>query len=384
MTGQGIVHRRHLAHVGTNVVDRYSRDRSALCVCRKLNVIGWPETTVGHLHHPRLRVGRGGTWLAHPRLFGSGFFTLILLTLGRVTLCRVLPRLSGLTLGLAACLLLLPGVQFLAHRQRRTNPPLTILGRPLAGRSLFAVGGTWIRVHLRTQIGQRRLGFAPAILQGRMPAKRGRSCRGAHPHPIPGHTIQTGDAGPHQRRETVHQQPFQHRTVIDAEIRQRFGIHADPAEQPLERDVLLTQPSHLARAANALHRGIQPKRQQNPGGRRRMAGPAVHRLDGGVKCGQVEPLNEIPHQTHPVIVRQQPIQARAPRYWIALGKSQPRQPAARTLRRRLVGQPLKQFTLAIRCHRSTFARKPNHMPILDTETALCRSFPTRHRKIFRL
>jgi len=68
-----------------------------------------------------------------------------------------------------------------------------------------------------------------------------------------------------------------------------------------------------------------------------MAGASVHRLDSGVQRRQIEPLDETPHQAHPVIVGQQPIQAdRSPGYLIALGQSKPGKSAAHRLRRRLL------------------------------------------------
>src|SRR6202795_3141895 len=53
LPGQGVVHRQHLAHVGADVVDRHTGDGGALGVGGELDVIGRPETTVGHLHDPR-------------------------------------------------------------------------------------------------------------------------------------------------------------------------------------------------------------------------------------------------------------------------------------------------------------------------------------------
>ena len=86
-----------------------------------------------------------------------------------------------------------------------------------------------------------------------------------------------------------------------------------------------------------------------------MTGPAVHRLDGGVQHRQIEPLDETPHQTHPVIVGQQPIQAdRSPDDLIALSKSQPGKSYARALRYQLLGQRCKQSILVTRCHHPTF------------------------------
>src|SRR5271169_3922291 len=65
--------RRHVqdhAHVG--VVDRHTGDGGALGVGGELDAVGRPETTVGHLHDPRLRVGRGGA-----RLLLAAFWTLV-------------------------------------------------------------------------------------------------------------------------------------------------------------------------------------------------------------------------------------------------------------------------------------------------------------------
>src|ERR1700712_4930036 len=184
LLGQRIVHGCHLAHIGADVVDRHAGDRRALCIGGKLDVVGWTETTISHLHHPCLRIGRGGSWLADTRLFACRFLNLSLLVS-----CSFLLRFLGRTLGLQARLLLLSGVQFLAYRQRCANPALAILSCSLTGRGLLATGRTRIGVYLRTQIGQRLLGIAPAVLQGRMPAKRSRSRRGAHPHAILGNTI---------------------------------------------------------------------------------------------------------------------------------------------------------------------------------------------------
>jgi hypothetical protein len=110
----------NIAHVGADVVDRHIGDGGALGVGDELDVIGRPETTVGHLHDPRLRIGRGGA-----RLLGRWFpgFALRIRS-------RVLRRLPGRALGFLARRFLLFGVQFLGHCQRRPNPPLAILGRP--------------------------------------------------------------------------------------------------------------------------------------------------------------------------------------------------------------------------------------------------------------
>ena len=131
-------------------VDRHTGDGGALGVGGELDVIGRPETTVGHLHDPRLRIGRGGARLLLARLFGRWFpgFALRIRS-------RVLRRLPGRALGFLARRFLLFGVQFLGHRQRRPNPPLAILDRPPTRRGLPAAGGAGIGIKLRAQIVKR-------------------------------------------------------------------------------------------------------------------------------------------------------------------------------------------------------------------------------------
>ena len=60
---------------------------------------------------------------------------------------------------------------------------------------------------------------------------------------------------------------------------QRRVVHADAAAQPLEADVLEAQPVQLARAAHALHRGVESQRQQDAWVSRWMPGAALDRLD---------------------------------------------------------------------------------------------------------
>jgi hypothetical protein len=79
-------------------------------------------------------------------------------------------------------------------------------------------------------------------------------------------------AGLQHRRETVDQQTLQHGAVRNAELRQRGWVHANPAAQPLETNVLAAQPVQLARAPYLLHRGIEPERQQKARVGRRMTG----------------------------------------------------------------------------------------------------------------
>src|SRR3984893_4073394 len=127
-------------------------------------LLGRPETTVGHLHDPRLRIGRGGARLLLARLFGRWFPSFAL----RIR-SRVLRRLPGRALGFLARRFLLFGVQSLGPRQRRPNPPLAILGRPPTRRGLLAAGGAGVGIQVGGQNVAPRFCLSPALLQGRMP-----------------------------------------------------------------------------------------------------------------------------------------------------------------------------------------------------------------------
>ena len=188
-----------------------------------------------------------------------------------------------------------------------------------------------------------------------MPTKRCRARCGPYPHPILGDALQARQPCLHQRREAVRQQLRQHVSMVDAKVRQRFGVHADPAAQPLEREMLLAQTRDFTGAANPLHGGIQPQRHQDARVRRRMAGMPLHRLDRRQQRRQVEPLDKPPDQTHPMVLLHQLVEAeRAPFDLAALGITQPRCAAAQPFRRFLIGQSLEQHSHFTRCHHVTF------------------------------
>lgn len=176
-------------------------------------------------------------------------------------------------------------------------PPLAIRRRSLPGRRLTSAGGGGVALQLGPQVAHRRFRLAPAFLQRRLTSERGRSGRGAHPHPILRDPVQAGHPSTDQGGEAVDQEPFQYRAVADAEVGQRLGIHTDTAAQPLVGDVLVAQPRQLAGAADAIGRGIQPQRQQDARVRRRMARSTLHRLDRRHQRRHVQPLDEVPH--HP-------------------------------------------------------------------------------------
>ena len=78
---------------------------------------------------------------------------------------------------------------------------------------------------------------------------------------------------------------------------------------------------------------------------RRMTGMPLHRLDAHQQWCQIEPFDETPDQTYPMIVRHQLVQAeRTPFDLAALGTAQPRRAATGALRRYLIGQCTEQHS----------------------------------------
>src|ERR687893_756137 len=149
------------------------------------------------------------------------------------------------------------------------------------------------------------------------------------------HPRERGVAGLQHRREAVDQQLLQHGAVGDPELRQGGVVHADPAAQPLEADVLAAQPVQLAGAAHTLHRGVEPERQQNAGVGRRVPRTALDRLDRATQRREIEPLRKGPDEASPVIRRQPVLQAEGPQAHLPpLGLAQPwrrQRPLRRTL-----------------------------------------------------
>ena len=114
-------------------------DGGALGVAGELDIVGRPETAVGHLHDPGLGIGGGSARLL--RLLGLRFVCLGLGCLGLRRLGFALQlrlrrtfgfpgRLLGGALSFLPRLFLLEGVQFVGHCQRRADPLLAILRHP--------------------------------------------------------------------------------------------------------------------------------------------------------------------------------------------------------------------------------------------------------------
>jgi len=131
--------------------------------------------------------------------------------------------------------------------------------------------------------------------------------------------------------------------MADAKVREGLVVDADPAAQPLERQVLPAQPGEGAGAADAFDGGEEPQGHEQARIGRRVAGPALHRLDGGVQRREIEPLDEGPDQTHAVLRGHEVVEAQRPQLDLrALGPTQPRPPGTGRLGPGLGGQRVEQ------------------------------------------
>ena len=87
-------------------------------------------------------------------------------------------------------------------------------------------------------------------------------------------------------------------------IAQRVVIHRHAAAQPPIRIMAVAEAIHLARAADAVHRGVEPQGDQNLGINGRPPRAALARADRRVERRQVEPFDESPHQPRRMAGRQ--------------------------------------------------------------------------------
>ena len=96
--------------------------------------------------------------------------------------------------------------------------------------------------------------------------------------------------------------------MSEAKITQRVVIHRDTAAQPAIRVMAVAEPIHFARAAHAVHGGVEPQGDQNLGIDRRAAGAALPRANGRIERRQIQALDKAPHQPRRVARRQQRLQ----------------------------------------------------------------------------
>jgi hypothetical protein len=114
-----------------------------------------------------------------------------------------------------------------------------------------------------------------------------------------------------------------------------------------------------------------------------MTRPAFDRLDAGVQRRKVEPLDEAPHQAHPVIGRDQLVQAHRPqRHLPALRHAQARDADGLTLGCCLFGKLVEQGSVHGDHHSwKTIAIK---LPHLVTPRRYFPALPQARGRIYRL
>jgi hypothetical protein len=133
------------------------------------------------------------------------------------------------------------------------------------------------------------------------------------------------DAALQQRRDRLRQQIIERGVMLDPEVAQRVVIHRDAAAQPPIRIVAVAESVDFARAADPIHRGVEPERDQDLRIDRRPAGASLAGADRRVERRQIQALDEPPHETSRVTGRQQRFQiARLQLNLIAMGRLVPR------------------------------------------------------------
>jgi hypothetical protein len=88
-----------------------------------------------------------------------------------------------------------------------------------------------------------------------------------------------------------------------------------------------------------------------------MAGVSVDRFDDRLQRRHIEPFDEAPDQTNPVILRHQFVEAECPPFGLsALSATQSRQPAAQPCWRSVIRQDFEQPSHFVRRHGTILAR----------------------------
>ncbi len=162
------------------------------------------------------------------------------------------------------------------------------------------------------------------------------------------------------------QQTVEQVGAADPEVRQRMMVQRHPTAEPAVDIMTVAEPVQRPPAANAIARGVQPKRQQQPGRWRRMTRPVLPRLDPIFQFAQVEPFDISPDHPHRMILPDQAIDRplairpdRAPALAAEVRPVAPLRPAVPTapaIRQKVCRQP--SFSPADQsAQRITFARR---------------------------
>jgi hypothetical protein len=155
-----------------------------------------------------------------------------------------------------------------------------------------------------------------------------------------------------QDRDRLRQQIIQRRLMRHAEITHRVVIHRDAPADPAIRVMGIAEPIDFTRAADAVHRRVQPKRHQNLRIDRRPARAALTGADPSVERRQIQPLDKAPDEAGGVPRRQQRLEIT--RLQFDLG------PVGRFVARGRVRGPVRRFAgLNVRKQRIAHAPQPS-------------------------
>ena len=121
------------------------------------------------------------------------------------------------------------------------------------------------------------------------------------------------------------QQTVEQVGAADPEVRQRVIVQRHATAEPAVDVVTVAEPVQGPRTANAVARGVQPKRQQQPRRWRRMTRPVLPRLDPIFQLAQVEPFDISPDHPCRMILPDQAIDIDRPQFdLVAHRLAQPR------------------------------------------------------------
>ena len=287
-----LVHRRHLAAIVTAIDDVDAHNHLRIGRGRELQVIGRAKPAVGHLHLPRLGIGRRDASL----LLGA-----------------LLPRLLlRLQLGHLFQSLLQTGGLF-------PHGPLTGGLLPTIARRGIGL------LRLGPQGFQLRLGLGVRFLQRGTTAKGRTAGTGTHPHPVLGNAIQFDQTRRQQRGHALGQQLVEQLAMLRAEIGQGMVVDRDSPTDPTVNMMMLAKFVQLPGAADPVNGRVQPERHEDLGIDGIASRLPLHRGDPSIQRRKVQLLREFPDGPRLMVARNQIIDGHGqPFHLVALGSLHPR------------------------------------------------------------
>jgi hypothetical protein len=186
---------------------------------------------------------------------------------------------------------------------------------PLAAfprRALFGgpdppIAGFRIRIDLALELFYHGLGLCHLPIQRRLSPERASSRARPYPHPVLRQLLQIDQPCLVQSRQMFDQQTVEQVGTADPEVRQRVIVQRHATAEPAVDVVTVAEPIQGPRAANAIARSVQPKRQQQPRRWRRITRPVLPRLDAIFQLAQVEPCDISPDHPRRMILPDQAI-----------------------------------------------------------------------------